>query len=63
MKDKYPSTDIFSNHTSFQHVLKWIHNGNEGGLVKLDVMMEPLDSMNYCQHKFFDMRIIEFRSD
>jgi hypothetical protein len=63
MEDNYPSTDLSVDHTSCQHVLKWIHNGNDGGLAKQDVMIEPLDSMKWCQRKFFNMGIIELRSN
>jgi hypothetical protein len=47
---------------SCQHVLKQIHNGNDGGLAKQDVMTELLDSMNCCQRKFFNVGIIELWS-
>jgi hypothetical protein len=63
MEDNYPSTNISANYASCQHVLKRIHNGNDGGLAKQDLMTELLDTMNCCQHNFFDMGIVEFRSN
>jgi hypothetical protein len=48
---------------SCQHVLKQIHNDNDGGLAKQDIMTEPLDSMNCCQRKFFNVEIIELWSN
>jgi hypothetical protein len=34
MEDNYPSTDLSADYTSYQHVLKWIHNDNDSGLAK-----------------------------
>jgi hypothetical protein len=42
--------------------MEWIHDNNDGGLAKQNIVTEPLNSMNYYQRKLFDMRIIEFWS-
>jgi hypothetical protein len=62
MEDDYPFTDFYAYYPSCQHVLKWIYDNNDGGIAKQNIMTEPLNSMDCCQHKFFDMKIIEFRS-
>jgi hypothetical protein len=58
MEDYNPSTDISANLPSFQHVLKGIHNDNDGGLVKKNVMKELLDNMHCYQINLLNMRIV-----
>jgi hypothetical protein len=42
--------------------MEWIHDNNDGGLAKQNIVTEPLNNMNCYQHKFFEMGIIEFQS-
>jgi hypothetical protein len=58
LEDNYPSTDFFADDLSCQYILKWIHDENDGGVAKQNIMTEPLDGMNCCQCNFFDMGII-----
>jgi len=60
-KSNNPSTDLYANDPSCQHILKWIHNDNENGLTNKDIMTEPLDMMHSCQHNLLNMGIVEFR--
>jgi hypothetical protein len=41
--------------------LKRVHNDNDSGLAKKNVMTEPLDNMHCCQSKLLNVRIVEFQ--
>jgi hypothetical protein len=40
--------------------LERVHNDNDSGLAKKNVMTEPLDNMHCCQRKLLNMGIVEF---
>jgi len=40
--------------------LERVHNDNDSGLAKKNVVTEPLDSMNCYQRKLLNVRIVEF---
>jgi hypothetical protein len=48
LEDYNPSIDLSANYPSCQHILERVHNNNNGGLAKQNVMMEPLDNMHCC---------------